>query len=116
MLDMTVLFRDITGKEPETVEKEELDRLKTASDLGNDFLNFYNENKIFFDEESCKLIAAIGGNFKSSHAILYGLKRMNLEPSSLTIERTNEAIRLVREETPPLKVQLEGRLRSVLEE
>ena len=116
MLDMTLTFRNITGKDEETVQKEEFDRLKRASDLGNDFLNYYNQNKIYFDRESCELIEEIGKKFKDSHSTLTFFKQMNFEPSRLTYERTNEAIKKVREEAPPLLAQLENRLRDILEE
>lgn len=116
MLDMTVLFRNITGKDEETVQKEELDRLKRASDLFNDFLNYYNQNKIYFDRESCNLIEEIGRKFWDSHSTFTLLKKMNFVPPRLTYDQTKEAIKKVREEAPPLLAQLENRLRNILEE
>lgn len=115
MLDMTVLMRIVNGKDEATIQKEELDRLKNASDLGNDFWDYYNQNKIYFDTESCNLIEEIYGLFKGSHSIFVGLKQFNLEPSQLTSERTTQARKMVREEAPPLIAQLENRLRAVLE-
>ncbi|MBP6810128.1 MAG: hypothetical protein KA138_01300 [Saprospiraceae bacterium] len=116
MRDITVYFRDITGKDEETVSREELDRINKAANSGEDFLNYYKSNKIYFDSELCKLIEEISAKFTYSHSIIADLKRRNLEPSRLTFERTNQAINLVREEAPPLISQLEERLRAVLEE
>ena len=115
MQDITMLMRFVTGDEA-TVQNEELDRLNKASNLGNDFLDYYNQNKIYFDTESCKLIEEIGAIFKSSHSIHVGLKQFNLGPSQLTSERTTQAAKMVREEAPPLIAQLEDRLRAILDE
>lgn len=116
MWDITVYFRDITGKDEETVNKEELDRINNAANLGKDFLTYYKSNKIYFDGELCKLIEEISGKFTDSHSIIADLKRRNFGPSSLSFERINQAIKLVREEAPPLITQLEDRLRAVLDE
>ncbi len=116
MLDMTVRFRNITGKDEETVFKEEWERLKKASDLGNEFLNYYNKNKIYFDKESCELIEGIGDKFKMSHSTIAFIKQMNFGKSKLGSSRISEAINEVREEAPPLIEKLENKLRDVLEE
>ena len=116
MLDMTVTFRDITGKDKETVRKEEFERLKKASDLGNDFLNYYNKNKIYFDKKSCELIEEIGDKFKKSHSTITFIKQMGFEPSKLISDRILEASKQVRKDIPPLIEELEDRLRDILEE
>ncbi|MBK6946996.1 MAG: hypothetical protein IPH16_01980 [Haliscomenobacter sp.] len=116
MLDMTVLFRNITGKDEETVQEEELKRLNRVAYLGNDFLNYYNQNKIYFDKESCDLIEKIFRIFMGSHSTFTFLKQMSLGPSNLTFEQTNKAIKMVREEALPLLKQLENKLRDIIKE
>lgn len=116
MLDMTVTLRNVTGKDKETIRKEEFERLKKASDLGNDFLNYYNKNKIYFDRESCELIEEIGDKFKKSHSTITFIKQMGFEPSKHISDRISEATKQVREDAPPLIEKLEDKLRDVLEE
>lgn len=49
MLDMTALMRNITGKDDETIQKEELERIGNTGKLGNKFFEFYQKkNKIAF--------------------------------------------------------------------
>lgn len=116
MIDMTVTFRNVTGKDKETIEKEDLQRLQKVSDLGNDFLKYYNKNKIHFDKESGELIEGISKLFKDSHSTFTFFKQMNLPPSRLRHERTDAAIEKVRVEAPKLVKQLDDKLRNILNE
>lgn len=46
---MTALMRNITGKDDETIQKEELERIGNTGKLGNKFFEFYQKkNKIAF--------------------------------------------------------------------
>ncbi len=50
MLDMTQSFRNITGKDTETVEKEELERVNQSAEKANDFLNIIVRIKYILKE------------------------------------------------------------------
>ena len=41
MLDMTALFRNITGKDEQTVQAEELQRVNSAAEKGNEFFKCF---------------------------------------------------------------------------
>lgn len=116
MLDMTVTFRNVTGKDEETIEKEDFQRLQRVSELGNDFLKYYNKNKIHFDKESGELIEEISKLFKDSHSTFAFFKQMDLPPSRLRHERTSTAIEKVRVEAPKLIKQLDEKLRDIINE
>ena len=110
MRDITSPIRDITGKNEYIIQKEELRRLKKASDLGNDFQDYYNQNKLCFDTESCRLIEEISRKFRENHSYITSLKEMNIELSK-PMEQINKTIR---KEVPQLLEQLENRLRNTL--
>jgi len=68
MLDMTALFRNITGKDEQTVQSEELQRVNSAAEKGNEFFRFYSRNKIYFEVETCSLIQNLQQQFREVHS------------------------------------------------
>lgn len=116
MLDLTIPFRNVTGKDKETIQKEEIQRLKQVSELGSDFIRYYNKNKIYFDKESCNLIEEIKKLFENSFSTFLFLNQMKLPPSKMTFETVRDISEKVRNEAPKLIEQLEDRLREVIDE
>ena len=86
MLDMTALMRNVTGKDNETIQKEEYERIGNTGKLGNDFFEFYQKNKIYFKVETCKLIEEIQEGFKQSHSDYSFRHLWGVPPSKMTYE------------------------------
>lgn len=84
MLEMTVSFRNVTGKDEQTIQKEELEIVNSAAIKGNDFFKFYSTNKIYFGEETCVLIEELQKKFKESHTDYSFRHTFGLPPSEMT--------------------------------
>lgn len=112
MLDMTLPFREITGKDKKEVEKEELERVAATTSLGNDFLQFYQKNKIYFDVNICELVDKIQTGLKQSHND-YSFQHFGGVPlSKLTDEMAKNASESVRTDIPLLIEALEHEFRK----
>jgi len=111
MFDMTVLMRNVTGKDDETIQKEELERIGNTGKLGTDFFEFYQKNKIYFNVETCKLIEEIQEGFKQSHSDYSFRHLWGIPPSKMTYEMAKGANEKVREEIPKLLKTLEDEFR-----
>lgn len=112
MLDMTARIRMVTGKNQETIQKEEFDRINKTGDLGNGFFKFYQINKIYFTTDICKLIEIIQNKLKESHSD-YSFKNIwGLPHSEMTHEKAIRANEKVKDEIPKLMENLENEFRK----
>lgn len=114
MLEMTVSFRNITGKDEQTVQQEELDRVNLAAQKGNEFFKFYSTNKIYFEKETCQLIEELQKKFKETHTDYSFRHTFGLPPSEMTYEMAKKSVDRVREEIPKLMEKLENDFRQTL--
>jgi hypothetical protein len=114
MLDMTALFRNVTGKDDQTISAEELDRVQVTAEAGNLFFEFYRNNKIYFSQETCELIESIQNQLRETHSD-YSFKYVyGLPPSEMTYEMAKNANEKVREDIPKLLTKLENDFRECL--
>jgi len=114
MLDMTALFRNVTGKDDQTISAEELDRVQVTAEAGNLFFEFYRNNKIYFSQETCELIESIQNQLRETHSD-YSFKYLyGLPPSEMTYEMAKKANEKVREDIPKLLTKLENDFRECL--
>jgi hypothetical protein len=114
MLDMTAMFRNITGKDEQTVQKEELERVNSAAEKGNDFFNFYNYNKIYFEIETCLLIQNLQQQFREVHSDFSFTHTFGLPPSEMTYDMAKKGSERVRTDIPKLLEKLEEDFRKTL--
>ncbi len=114
MLDMTALFRNVTGKDDQTISAEELDKVQVTAEAGNLFFEFYRNNKIYFSQETCELIESIQNQLRETHSD-YSFKYVyGLPPSEMTYEMAKKANEKVREDIPKLLTKLENDFRECL--
>lgn len=112
MLDMTARMRLVTGKDQETIENEELERISSTGELGNDFFKFYQLNKIYFTLNICGLIQEIQNGLKESHTDYSFRHLWGLPPSEMTYEMAKNANDKVKDEIPKLMEKLEYEFRK----
>ncbi|WP_298537031.1 hypothetical protein [uncultured Algibacter sp.] len=112
MLDMTARMRNVTGKDQATIQKEELERITKTGELGNDFFNYYQTNKIFFTANICELIEEIQNGLRESHSD-YSFKHLwGLPHSEMTHDMAIKANEKVKDEIPKLMSKLENEFRK----
>lgn len=114
MLDMTALFRNITGKDEQTVQSEELHRVNSAAEKGNDFFKFYSLNKIYFEIETCSLIQNLQQQFREVHSDYSFRHTFGMPPSEMTYDMAKKASERVRTDIPKLLEKLEEDFRKTL--
>lgn len=114
MLNMTISFRNITGKDKQTIEQEELDRVNKSAEKGNDFFKYYSTNKIYFELETCSLIEDLQKQFKESHTDYSFRHTFGMPPSEMTYEMAKKAGDRVRKEIADLMNKLENDFRQTL--
>lgn len=114
MLEMTQSFRNITGKDEQAVMQDELDRVNTSAEKGNDFFNYYSTNKIYFELETCSLIENLQKQFKESHTDYSFRHTFGIPPSEMTYEMGKKAGDRVRTEIVDLMEKLENDFRLTL--
>ena len=114
MLEMTQSFRNITGKDKETVEKEELERVNKSAEKGNDFFKYYSTNKIYFEIETCTLIEELQKQFRESHSDYSFRYTFGMPASQMTYEMAKNAGDRVRDKIPILMKKLENDFRRTL--
>jgi uncharacterized protein YoxC len=114
MLDMTQSFRNITGKDKDTVEKEEFDRVNNSAEKGNNFFKYYSTNKIYFEKDTCSLIEELQGKFKESHTDYSFRHTFGMPASEMTYEMAKKAGDRVRDEIPITMNRLENDFRRTL--
>ncbi|WP_417372143.1 hypothetical protein [Gelidibacter japonicus] len=112
MLDMTARMRLVTGKDQETIETEELERINKTGELGNNFFKFYQFNKIYFTSNICELIQEIQDGLKESHSEYSFRHLWGLPPSEMTYEMAKKANDKVKDEIPKLMEKLEYEFRK----
>lgn len=112
MLEMTARMRLVTGKDKETIEKEELERINKTSELGNDFFKFYQLNKIYFATDVCRMIDDIQKELKESYSDYSFRHLWGLPPSEMTYEMAKKANDKVKDEIPKLMENLEFEFRK----
>lgn len=114
MLDMTVSFRNITGKDEQTVQQEELERVNKAAEHGNDFFKFYGTNKIYFEKTTCSLIESLQQQFREAHSDYSFRHTFGMPPSEMTYEMAKKSSERVRNDIPKLMETLEDDFRQTL--
>lgn len=114
MLDMTALFRNITGKDEQTVQQEELERVNNAAESGTKFFNFYASNKIYFDKETCSLIEDLQNQFRDVHSDYSFRHTFGMPPSEMTYDMAKKTSERVRKDIPNLMEKLEDEFRLSL--
>lgn len=112
MLNLTALMRNVTGKDEETIQKEEFERIQKAAIDGNDFFDFYQKNKIYFKESTCALIEKIQAGMKQSHSDYSFRYLWGVPPSEMTHEMTKKSSEYVRTVFPDLLHTLEVEFRT----
>lgn len=112
MLDMTARMRNVTGKDEETIDKEELERISKTASLGEDFFNFYQIHKIYFVSNICVLIEEIQTGLRDSHSDYSFRHLWGLPPSEMTYDIAKKANDKVKNEIPELMEKLEHEFRK----
>lgn len=88
---------------------------KAAKNAANDLVNYYDENRIFFEEELAGDIDSLLSNFrsiwaKSETSRISGI----LRDSKAAIDHWKSAFNQIQEKTPDLKKQLENKFRKII--
>lgn len=114
ILEMTLSFRNVTGKERQQIQKEEFERINDAAEKGNEFFKYYSSNKIYFDKDTCLLVEDVQKNFKEAHSDYSFKHTFGLSPSEMTYEMAKKASERVRTEIPKIMEKLEDEFRLTL--
>lgn len=114
MLNMTLAFRFITGKDEKTIDKEEAERVNNAANKGNEFFTHYSQNKIYFDIDTCRLIEDLQFQFHESHNDYSFKYNFGIGSKEMTYDMAKKASDRIRKEIPTLMEKLENDFRLTL--
>lgn len=91
-------------------EKEEEERIITAGQAYDKFLDFYNKKKIFFSKQSCKLIDNLLTEYHSIHWDYTFAKRWDVDDKKMAVD----AGKRIQEMTPKVLETLQDDFRELL--
>ena len=107
-------WKIVTGMSKEEVQQQEFDNTKKAEQSGNEFLTFYQKNKLYFNEETCGLIDEIIKLLKDSHSDFSFKYIFGPLSADIEIERVKRATEQIREKVPEIKLKLEKNFREII--
>lgn len=107
-------WKIVTGMSKEEVQQQEFDNTKKAEQSGNEFLTFYQKNKLYFNQETCGLIDEIIKLLKDSHSDFSFKYIFGPLSADLEIERVKRATEQIREKVPEIKAKLEQNFREII--
>jgi len=107
-------WKVVTGMSKEEIQKQEYGNTMKAGDSGNKFLSYYDKNKLYFNEETCKLIDEIIQLLKDSHSdfsfkYIFGSMSRDFEYESI-----KKATEQIRSKVPAVKLKLEKNFRDII--
>ncbi|MDP1760252.1 MAG: hypothetical protein Q8L01_02265, partial [Candidatus Woesebacteria bacterium] len=79
----------------------------------NDFTNFYEENRIFIDENLAKEIDKLSDVLKKAW-VEFEISRFNKTNQVSYVENWSKAWKIILEETPIVKNKIENEFRKIL--
>ena len=114
--DMQVLasWKIVAGMSKEEIETQSFENVKKAEKTGNEFLNYYSRNKLYFNSETCDLIDEIITLLKESHANFSFKYIFGTMSAEFEIEQIKEATEKIRKKVPKLKEELEENFRNII--
>lgn len=110
MLEMTSMLQWVEG-DP---EKEEEDRIKVTADAGNDFIDFYDVNRIYFSPTTCVLLENLKTIYIESFNDYTMKKRFGIPTTEFNTEKANTVSERIRKEIPPVLEKLEEDFRKLI--
>ncbi len=114
MRNLTRPFRNISGKDDETIHKEEIERIVKAEQDGAEFFNFYIQNKIYFKPKICELIENLQTQFLNAHFDHSYVHLHGGSSSEMTFEMAKNASDKVKNTIPKLMEKVETDFRETL--
>lgn len=107
-------WKVVTGMSKEEIQKQEYDNTMKAGDSGNKFLSYYDKNKLYFNEETCKLIDEIIQLLKDSHSDFSFKYIFGSMSSVFEYESIKKATEQIRSKVPAVKLKLEKNFRDII--
>lgn len=112
MYIMTAIMKPIPpGKDINEMEQEQIN---AANDAYQNFKTFYQDNKIFFNEETCKLLDTLQTMYWDSLWDGTVRQRIGSTDFKFNYENAKKASDTVREHIPPVRQNLEKEFRTIL--
>lgn len=96
--------------DPESQEKKG----KEASVCANNFTDYYEENRIFVDENLAKEIDKLSDVLKKAW-VEFEISRFNKTNKISYVENWNKAWKIISEDTPTIKTKIEEEFRKIIE-
>ena len=92
------------------------DRLRSAQDAGNEFIQYFDENQIYLDKDTCQLIAVFNEEMRNSFITFWVfVVQQQGQPTADQVEKWSEAWKILREKVPPIRKAIEDKFREMLE-
>ena len=114
MLDLTALFRNITGKDELAINAEEVERVNKAAEAGNVFFKFYAINKIYFEKDTCLLIENLQKQFRQSYSEYLFVQQFGAPQGEMNYRMAIQASDRVKEDLPKLMEKIEDDFRNTI--
>lgn len=87
-------------------------RIREAQVLAVNFFQFFNENRVFLDDKLCGLILTLKEKLRRISAEF--VSAFGFSEASLPADQWKEAWKLFSTDVPPLRTEIEGRVRQML--
>ncbi len=113
-MQQLISWKIVTGMAKEEIEQQEIDNVNKANESGTKFLAYYTRNKLYFNDETCKLIEDIIKHLKGSHTDFTFKYIFQNIPAEMHYENVKNATEKIRETVPAIKVQLEANFRKII--
>lgn len=97
-------------------EPDRQSKLKSAQDAGNEFVTFFDENRIYFDESLCRGIEQFNNESYSAFVeffVFVAREDRGIDPK-MQQERWTAAWDKVKGDLPPIRLEIEKSFRSML--
>lgn len=108
--EMTARIRIVQGDSGQ----EELNRITKAGEAFNDFSDYYNENRIFFSEETCSSLDKLREHLWNAHWDYTFKQRMGVDDIKMNREYFDKAATVVEKDLPIVLKQLDKNFRQLL--
>ncbi|MFK8056714.1 MAG: hypothetical protein AB8F78_11395 [Saprospiraceae bacterium] len=114
MIEMTVMFKDVTGMEPAEIKQKEREHAKNTALSGQAAFKYYRMNKIYFDKEVKDLMQNIESNMSKSWSDHTFQFRYSLPVDEHSFKKIQDASDKIRSEVPKLFDKLEKQFQLYL--
>lgn len=94
-------------------EPSEEEKSKKATNEANALIDYYEENRIFFEEEVAKEIDSLLQNFRDAWR-QFGYSRYKTGENYRDVEEWDKAWKKISEETPKIKELIENKFREII--